>query len=52
MKIIFPALIINKATKVIFSVNERGYQNYVTESNACRLATKEEVLELVRTIKS
>ena len=47
-QIIFPALIINKATNVIFSVNKRGYINYVLDSKSCRLATKEEALALVR----
>ena len=44
----FPVLIINKTTGVIFSVNERGYINYVLDSDACKLATKEEVLKLIR----
>ena len=44
----FPVLIINKATGVIFSVNEKGYINYVLDSDACKLATKEEVLKLIR----
>ena len=49
--LIFPAMIINKATGVIFSVNEMGYDNYCIESEACKLATNDEVLELVRVNK-
>ncbi len=44
----FYGLIINKATGSIFSVNARGYKQYVVDSDSCRLATKEEALALVK----
>ena len=42
----YPVLLINKATKVIFSVNEKGYVHYVTDYKTCRPATKDEVLSM------
>ncbi len=44
----FYGLIINKATGSIFSVNAKGYKQYVLDSGSCRLATKEEALALVK----